>query len=134
MKYLALALGGFRIAENLAALQAVIGYDYDFDREELRRFVWNVGAWTEIWNRSGNDLEPTQAQRTVELEVPAIAGEDATDSFPLRDLVSLALGGRSARSDSDAVRTAVDQALDSVAAIAALERLRERGTWGTHLA
>lgn len=37
-------------------------------------------------------------------------------------------------SESEAIRIAVNRALDASAAIAALERLRKRGTWGRHLA
>ena len=43
-------------------------------------------------------------------------------------------GMLSAPSESEAVRRAVDQALDSIEAIAALERIRKRGTWGSRLA
>jgi len=35
---------------------------------------------------------------------------------------------------SEAVRTAVDRTLDAEKAVAALERLRKRGTWGKNLA
>jgi len=35
---------------------------------------------------------------------------------------------------SEAVRTAVDRTLDAEQAVAALERLRKRGTWGKNLA
>jgi hypothetical protein len=38
------------------------------------------------------------------------------------------------RSESEAVRRAVDRVLDSAEAIAALERLRKRGTLGANLA
>lgn len=37
-------------------------------------------------------------------------------------------------SESEAVRVAVDRTLDAEAAIAALERMRRRGTWGRNLA
>jgi len=37
-------------------------------------------------------------------------------------------------SESGAIRVAVDRTLDAAEAIAALERLRERGTWGRNLA
>ncbi|MBI2988905.1 MAG: hypothetical protein HYY45_19260 [Deltaproteobacteria bacterium] len=37
-------------------------------------------------------------------------------------------------SESEAIRVAVDRALDAEEAIAALERLRKRGTWGKNLA
>jgi len=37
-------------------------------------------------------------------------------------------------SESGAIRVAVDRALDAAEAIAALERLRKRGTWGRNLA
>lgn len=33
---------------DLARGQLSLGYDYDVDRAELRRFVWNVGAVTEV--------------------------------------------------------------------------------------
>ena len=39
-----------------------------------------------------------------------------------------------APSESEAVRVAVDRALNAEEAIGALERLRKRGTWGRHLA
>ena len=39
-----------------------------------------------------------------------------------------------APSESEAVRVAVDRALDAEKAIDALERLRKRGTWGRNLA
>lgn len=39
-----------------------------------------------------------------------------------------------ASSDSEAIRAAVERALDTEAAVAALERLRKRGTWGKGLA
>ena len=39
-----------------------------------------------------------------------------------------------ASSESEAVRVAVDRALDAEEAIAALERLRKRGSWGKNLA
>ena len=38
-----------------------------------------------------------------------------------------------APSESEAVRVAVDRALDAEKVIAALERLRKRGTWGKNL-
>lgn len=41
------------------------------------------------------------------------------------------LGSRSA---SETIRIAVDRALDAEEAIGALERLRNRGTWGRNLA
>lgn len=37
-------------------------------------------------------------------------------------------------SESEAIRVAVDRALNAEEAIAALERLRKRGTWGKNLA
>ena len=37
-------------------------------------------------------------------------------------------------SESEAIRVAVDRALNAEEAIAALERLRKRGTWGKSLA
>ena len=37
-------------------------------------------------------------------------------------------------SESGAIRVAVDRTLDAAEAIAALERLRKRGTWGKNLA
>ena len=37
-------------------------------------------------------------------------------------------------SESEAVRVAVDRALNAEQAIAALERLRKRGSWGKNLA
>ena len=37
-------------------------------------------------------------------------------------------------SESGAIRVAVDRTLDAAEAIAALERLRKRGTWGRNLA
>ena len=40
----------------------------------------------------------------------------------------------SAPSESEAIRVAVDRVLDSEEAVAALERLRKRGTWGKNLA
>lgn len=39
-----------------------------------------------------------------------------------------------APSESEAVRVAVDRALNAKEAIGALERLRKRGTWGRNLA
>jgi hypothetical protein len=39
-----------------------------------------------------------------------------------------------APSESEAIRVAVDRMLDAEEAIAALERLRKRGTWGKTLA
>lgn len=39
-----------------------------------------------------------------------------------------------APSESEAVRVAVDRALNAEEAIGALERLRKRGTWGRNLA
>ncbi len=39
-----------------------------------------------------------------------------------------------APSESEAVRVAVKRALDAEEAIAALNRLRERGTWGRNIA
>lgn len=39
-----------------------------------------------------------------------------------------------APSESEAVRVAVDRALNAEKSIAALERLRKRGTWGKRLA
>lgn len=39
-----------------------------------------------------------------------------------------------APSESEAVRAAVERALNAAEAIAALERLRKRGTWGRNLA
>jgi len=39
-----------------------------------------------------------------------------------------------AASESEAIRVAVDRALNAEEAIAALERLRKRGTWGKNLA
>lgn len=39
-----------------------------------------------------------------------------------------------APSESEAVREAVERALNAAEAIAALERLRKRGTWGRNLA
>lgn len=39
-----------------------------------------------------------------------------------------------APSESEAIRVAVDRALNAEEAIAALERLRKRGTWGRNLA
>jgi len=39
-----------------------------------------------------------------------------------------------ASSESEAIRVAVDRALNAEEAIAALERLRKRGTWGKNLA
>ncbi|MGH7770891.1 MAG: hypothetical protein ACREQA_01480 [Candidatus Binatia bacterium] len=39
-----------------------------------------------------------------------------------------------ASSESSAVRAAVDRTLDAAEAIAALERLRKRGSWGRNLA
>lgn len=38
-----------------------------------------------------------------------------------------------APSESEAVRVAVDRALNAEEAIGALERLRKRGTWGSNL-
>lgn len=38
------------------------------------------------------------------------------------------------RSESETIRIAVDRALDAEEAIGALERLRNRGTWGRNLA
>lgn len=37
-------------------------------------------------------------------------------------------------SESEAIRIAVDRALNAEAALAALEQLRKRGTWGKNLA
>ena len=37
-------------------------------------------------------------------------------------------------SESEAIRVAVDRALNAEEAVAALERLRKRGTWGKNLA
>ena len=37
-------------------------------------------------------------------------------------------------SESEAIRVAVDRALSAEEAVAALERLRKRGTWGKNLA
>ncbi len=39
-----------------------------------------------------------------------------------------------ASSESQAIRVAVDHAINGAVAIAALERLRRRGTWGRNLA
>ena len=39
-----------------------------------------------------------------------------------------------APSESEAIRVAVDRALDAEEALAALEGLRKRGTWGRNLA
>lgn len=39
-----------------------------------------------------------------------------------------------APSESEAIRVAVDRALNAEEAVAALERLRKRGTWGRNLA
>jgi hypothetical protein len=39
-----------------------------------------------------------------------------------------------ASSESQAIRVAVDRAINGAVAIAALERLRKRGTWGRNLA
>jgi len=39
-----------------------------------------------------------------------------------------------APSESEAIRVAVERALNAEEAIAALERLRKRGTWGRNLA
>ena len=39
-----------------------------------------------------------------------------------------------APSESEAIRVAIDRALNAEEAIAALERLRKRGTWGKTLA
>jgi hypothetical protein len=38
-----------------------------------------------------------------------------------------------APSESEAIRVAVDRALNAEEAVAALERLRKRGTWGRNL-
>jgi hypothetical protein len=38
-------ISGFPIADKLRVL-ADVGYNYDFDNDELRAFVWNVGAST----------------------------------------------------------------------------------------
>jgi len=39
-----------------------------------------------------------------------------------------------APSESEAIRVAVDRALNAEEAVAALERLRKRGTWGRNIA
>ncbi len=41
---------------NLVRLHTDAGYDFDFDREELRRFVWNVGASIPFGSRATIDF------------------------------------------------------------------------------
>src|SRR5262249_33683829 len=59
-------IGTFRLADR-ARLSADAGYDYDFDVQQLRRFVWRAGVWFPL-ERATFDLGVSGSQYAAPIE------------------------------------------------------------------